>query len=63
MLNNILLANALIRPEIGYCQGMNFIVGTLINFIDEEEKCFRIFLFFIDNIELIMLYKQNALII
>ena len=60
MLNNILLATAFIRPEIGYCQGMNFIVGALINFIDNEEKCFWIFLYFIDNIELKMLYLQNV---
>ena len=60
MLNNILLATAFIRPEIGYCQGMNFIVGALINFIDDEEKCFWIFLYFIDNIELKMLYIQNV---
>ena len=60
LLNNILLATAFIRPEIGYCQGMNFIVGALINFIDDEEKCFWIFLYFIDNIELKMLYIQNV---
>ena len=60
ILNNILLAIAFIRPEIGYCQGMNFIVGALINFIDSEEKCFWIFLHFIDNNELKMLYLQNG---
>ena len=60
ILNNILMAIAFIRPEIGYCQGMNFIVGALINFIDSEEKCFWIFLHFIDNIELKMLYLQNG---
>ena len=60
MLNNILMAIAFIRREIGYCQGMNFIVGALINFIDNEEKCFWIFLYFIDNIELKMLYLQNV---
>jgi flagellar biosynthesis chaperone FliJ len=54
------MAIAFIRPEIGYCQGMNFIVGALINFIDSEEKCFWIFLHFIDNIELKMLYLQNG---
>ena len=60
MLNNILTAIAFIRPEIGYCQGMNFIVGALINFIDDEEKCFWIFLYFIDNIELKMIYLQKT---
>jgi hypothetical protein len=60
MLNNILTAIAFIRPEIGYCQGMNFIVGSLINFIDNEEKCFWIFLYFIDNLDLKKLYLQNV---
>ena len=59
MLKNILLSLAFIRPEIGYCQGMNFIVGALINFIGDEEKCFWIFLSFIDNIELNYLYLKN----
>ena len=59
-LYNILIAIAFIRPEIGYCQGMNFIVGALINFIDNEEKCFWIFLYFIDYIGLKMLYLQNV---
>ena len=59
MLFNILSALAFIRPEIGYCQGMNFIVGALINFIDDEEKCFWIFLSFIDNFEMNFLYLKN----
>ena len=60
MLDNILTLMAYIRPEIGYCQGMNFIVGALINFINNEETCFWIFLHFIDNIELKDLYLQNV---
>ena len=59
-LYNILIAIAFIRPEVGYCQGMNFIVGALINFINNEEKCFWIFLHFIDNIGLKTLYLQNV---
>ena len=59
MLENILTIIAFIKPEIGYCQGMNFIVGALINFINDEETCFWIFLHFIDNIELKDLYLQD----
>ena len=59
MLKNILTALGFVRPEIGYCQGMNFIVGALINFINDEETCFWIFLHFIDNIKLKDLYLQN----
>ena len=50
MLKNILTCVAFLRPEIGYCQGMNFIAGALVNLIDNEEKSFWIFLSFIDNI-------------
>ena len=50
---------AFIRPEIGYCQGMNFIAGALIELIEEEEKIFWIFLSFIDNIDMNLLYLKN----
>ena len=59
MLRNVLASIGFIRPEIGYCQGMNFIGGALINLIDNEEKCFWIFLSFIDNINLNLLYLKN----
>jgi hypothetical protein len=59
MLRNVLISIGFIRPEIGYCQGMNFIGGALINLIDNEEKCFWIFLSFIDNINLNLLYLKN----
>jgi len=59
MLKNILTAVGFVRPEIGYCQGMNFIAGALVNLIDNEEKCFWIFLSFIDNIQLNLLYLRN----
>ena len=59
MLKNILTAVGFVRPEIGYCQGMNFIAGALVNLIDNEEKSFWIFLSFIDNIQLNLLYLKN----
>ena len=59
MLKNVLTAVGFVRPEIGYCQGMNFIAGALVNLIDNEEKCFWIFLCFIDNIKLNLLYLKN----
>ena len=59
LLKNILNSVAFIRPEIGYCQGMNFIAGALINFIENEQICFWIFLSFIDDIELNLLFLKN----
>lgn len=31
-------------PEVGYCQGMNFIASTLIGVLDDEELAFWIFM-------------------
>lgn len=35
MVSEVLLVLEFIRPEIGYFQGMNFIVGALIYFLDK----------------------------
>ena len=59
MLKNVLTAVGFVRPEIGYCQGMNFIAGALVNLLDNEETSFWIFLCFIDNIKLNLLYLRN----
>jgi Rab-GTPase-TBC domain len=36
-LKNVLYTYVKRNPTIGYCQGMNFIVGRMIQFMDEEE--------------------------
>lgn len=55
-LGRVLRALAFVRPEIGYCQGMNFIAGALIQFMDEEDTVFWIFLSLLDLKELNSLY-------
>lgn len=55
-IGRVLTALAYIRPEIGYCQGMNFVAGALLNFIDEEDLVFWIFLSLLDLVELNSLY-------
>lgn len=42
-LYNILIAYANFDPEVGYCQGMNFIVGMLVLHILNEEDAFWCF--------------------
>ena len=37
MLFNVLRAYAAHNPEVGYCQGFNFIVGRLLRIMSEEE--------------------------
>jgi hypothetical protein len=36
-LRNVLATYSKRNPTVGYCQGMNFIAGRLLNFMDEEE--------------------------
>ena len=43
VLNNILCAYANYDPEVGYCQGMGFIIGYLIMQIRHEELAFWAF--------------------
>lgn len=31
-------------PDVGYCQGMNFIASTLIGVLEDEELAFWIFM-------------------
>lgn len=40
-LKNILNAYAVYNPEIGYCQGMNYIAGTLYLGVNDEEIAFK----------------------
>jgi len=57
-LENILIMTAYIRPEIGYCQGMNFVAGALLNFLNNEELTFWLFITLLDKFELNLLYSQ-----
>lgn len=60
-IGRVLTAIAYVRPEIGYCQGMNFVAGALIYFIGEEELVFWIFLALLDERELNSLYFKVIL--
>ena len=44
-MRRVLLAIAYCMPDIGYCQGMNFIASVLISITESEEQGFIIFMF------------------
>jgi hypothetical protein len=57
-LRRVLSAIAYIRPEIGYCQGMNFVAGALLYFLEKEDIVFWIFLSLLDDKNLNSLYLK-----
>lgn len=40
MMRRILIAYSMHNPKLGYCQGLNFIVARLLQFVSEEEAFF-----------------------
>ena len=62
-LKNILMCYSIRNTSIGYCQGMNFIVGRLLLIIDNEEQVFWIFTQIIEKILPLIYYSDLAVII
>jgi TBC1 domain family member 10 len=59
MLQRILNAVANYYPEIGYVQGMNFIVASLMLFVNNEEDTFFIMIQLLRQFKLKELYLKN----
>ena len=57
-LENILTCMAMIYTDIGYCQGMGFVAGELLNVVDEEELSFWLFAGLIEKHHLKMLFMN-----
>ena len=62
-LKNILICYSIRNTSIGYCQGMNFIVGRLLLIMDNEEQVFWIFIQIIEKILPLIYYSDLAGII
>ena len=62
-LKNILMCYSIRNTSVGYCQGMNFIVGRLLLIIDNEEQVFWIFIQIIEKILPLFYYSDLAGII
>lgn len=43
-MRRVLEAIAYCLPDVGYCQGMNFIASTLIGVLEDEEQAFWLFM-------------------
>ena len=59
-LNNILERMCAVPGNIGYCQGMNFIVGSMLTLFRNEIKTFYIFSCMIQSYDLINLFAYNT---
>ena len=59
-LGNILRRMCVVPGNVGYCQGMNFIVGNMLTLFRNEVKTFYIFSCMIQNYDLINLFAYNT---
>mmetsp|Transcript_14559 Transcript_14559/g.14654 ORF Transcript_14559/g.14654 Transcript_14559/m.14654 type:complete len:115 (+) Transcript_14559:450-794(+) len=59
VLKNILKTYALYNPEIGYCQGMNYIAGTLYLQVQNEEIAFKCLVSMIERFEMSELFIHS----
>ena len=58
-LSNILKTYAFYNPDIGYCQGMNFLAGFFYFYYKNEEKAFKAMLGLIQKFDLTELFNTN----
>ena len=59
-MNNILERMCAVPGNVGYCQGMNFIVGSMLTLFRNELKTFYIFSCIIQSYDLINLFAYNT---
>ncbi|CAG9324067.1 unnamed protein product [Blepharisma stoltei] len=59
ILKNILKSIAVYNPEIGYCQGMNYVAGTLYVQLQDEELVFKCLIGMIEKFQMQPLYVQS----
>jgi hypothetical protein len=57
---HVLETIAYVMPDVGYCQGMNFIAGTLVSMTCNEEISFWLFLILLINKDTKMLYLPGV---
>ena len=58
-LKNVLLAYAAYDPEVGYCQGMNFLAGLSLLYLPVEADAFGTLVLLMQERGLRDLYTQN----
>ena len=56
---NILKAYAALDPEVGYCQGMNFLAGVLLMYLPSEADAYGALVVLMQQRGLRELYKTD----
>ena len=59
ILKNILKTYAFYNPELGYCQGMNYVVGTIYLQIQDEALAFKLLVALIDKFQMKNLFVSS----
>ena len=56
---NILKTHAFYNPDVGYCQGMNYVVGTLFIQLQDEELAFKSLIGLIEKFNMMSLFNKD----
>ncbi len=57
-MENVLVALALLYSDMGYCQGMSFLAGEILNVVEDEELAFWLFAGLIEKHNLKLLFMN-----
>jgi hypothetical protein len=59
-LRNVLLAYSTLNEEVGYCQGMNYLVSLLLSNVDwDEEEAFWLLVLLMEQYEMLHIYRPG----
>lgn len=58
-LKNVLLVYSFYNPEVGYCQGMNYIAGTILSQFQNEEKSLIFMVALIEKFQMTELFTMD----
>lgn len=60
LLSSVLQTVAMLIPDMGYCQGMNYVVSSLYSFVKDEELTFNLLISLLVHKDLKCLYSNNV---
>jgi len=62
-IENVLAALAVLYSDMGYCQGMSFLAGEILNVVEDEELAFWLFAGLVEKHHLKLLFMNVSTVL